>query len=74
MTKTYIDKSIYLNMPNKDLIKKQEEIEILLAKIKVMKASNDTKEDVETIYNFITDEIDRRLENGSLDEDELEED
>lgn len=74
MTKTYIDKSIYLNMPNKDLIKKQEEIEILLAKIKVMKVSNDTKEDVETIYNFITDEIDRRLENGSLDEDELEED
>ena len=61
-------------MPNKDLIKKQEEIEILLAKIKVMKVSNDTKEDVETIYNFITDEIDRRLENGSLDEDELEED
>ena len=74
MTKTHIDKSIYLNMPNKDLIKKQEEIEILLAKIKVMKVSNDTKEDVETIYNFITDEIDRRLENGSLDEDELEED
>lgn len=74
MTETYIDKSIYLNMPNKDLIKKQEEIEILLAKIKVMKVSNDTKEDVETIYNFITDEIDRRLENGSLDEDELEED
>ena len=74
MTKTYIDKSIYLNMPNKDLIKKQEEVEILLAKMKVMKVSNDTKEDIETIYNFITDEIDRRLENGSLDEDELEED
>lgn len=74
MTKTFIDKSVYTQMSNVDLIKKQEEAEIQLAKLKLVKVSSDTVADLETIYNYITDEIDRRLEDGTMDEDELEED
>lgn len=74
MTKTFIDKSVYTQMSNADLIKKQEEAEIQLAKLKLVKVSSDTVIDLETIYNYITDEIDRRLEDGTMDEDELEED
>lgn len=74
MTKTFIDKSVYTQMSNADLIKKQEEAEIQLAKLKLVKVSSDTVADLETIYNYITDEIDRRLEDGTMDEDELEED
>lgn len=74
MTKTFIDKSVYTQMSNADLIKKQEEAEIQLAKLKLVKVSSDTIADLETIYNYITNEIDRRLEDGTMDEDELEED
>lgn len=74
MVKTFIDKSVYTQMSNADLIKKQEELEIQLAKLKVVKVSSDIAIDLETIYNYITDEIDRRLDDGTMDEDELEED
>jgi len=74
MTKTLIDKKIYKMMKNNELIKKQEELEVLMAKIRLMKVPNDTKEDIEAIYNYITEEIDKRLEEGTIDEDELEQD
>lgn len=73
MTKTLIDKSVYEQMDNKTLIKKQQEIQILISKSFSNSVSKDMIEDLTTIQKYIDAEIDNRLDDGRMDEDELDE-
>jgi hypothetical protein len=75
MANILIDENIYKDLSNKDLIKKQEDIEIKLSKARVMSSlPADIVEDLTKLAMIIDREIDRRLDNGTMDEDELEED
>ena len=75
MANILIDENIYQDLSNKDLIKKQEDIEIKLSKARVMSSlPADIVEDLTKLAMIIDREIDRRLDDGTMDEDELEED
>ena len=75
MANILIDENIYQDLSNKDLIKKQEDVEIKLSKARVMSSLPfDIIEDLSKLAMIIDREIERRLEDGTMDEDELEED
>jgi hypothetical protein len=75
MANILIDENIYQDLSNKDLIKKQEDVEIKLSKARVMSSlPSDIIEDLSKLAMIIDREIERRLEDGTMDEDELEED
>lgn len=75
MANILINENIYQDLSNKDLIKKQEDIEIKLSKARVMSSlPTDIVEDLTKLAMIIDREIDRRLDDGTMDEDELEED
>ena len=75
MANILISENIYQDLSNKDLIKKQEDVEIKLSKARVMSSlPSDIIEDLTKLAMIIDREIDRRLDNGTMDEDELEED
>ena len=75
MANILINENIYQDLSNKDLIKKQEDIEIKLSKARVMSSlPADIVEDLTKLAMIIDREIDRRLDDGTMDEDELEED
>ena len=75
MANILINENIYQDLSNKDLIKKQEDVEIKLSKARVMSSlPSDIIEDLSKLAMIIDREIERRLEDGTMDEDELEED
>lgn len=75
MANILINENIYQDLSNKDLIKKQEDIEIKLSKARIMSSlPADIVEDLTKLAMIIDREIDRRLDDGTMDEDELEED
>lgn len=75
MANILINENIYQDLSNKDLIKKQEDVEIKLSKARVMSSlPSDIIEDLTKLAMIIDREIDRRLDDGTMDEDELEED
>ena len=74
MTKTLIDKNVYKDMDNKTLLTRKRELEIKISKLMNSRTPADLMEDLSTIQKFIDEEIDDRLDDGRMDEDELEED
>lgn len=75
MANILIDENIYQNLSNKELIQKQEEVEINLSKARVMSMlPSGIIEDLTKLALLVDKEINRRLEDGTMDEDELEED
>lgn len=75
MANILIDENIYQKLSNKELIQKQEEVEINLSKARVMSMlPSGIIEDLTKLALLVDKEINRRLEDGTMDEDELEED
>lgn len=74
MTKTLIDKTVYERMDNPTLIKKQQEIQVLISKSFSNTVTADMLENYTEIQKYIDEEIDKRLDDGRMDEDELDED
>lgn len=74
MASCFIDKTIYQNLSNEDLIKKQEEVLNRISLINSGKFPKDIANDLETVLVYIDEEIDKRLEDGRMDEDELDKD
>ena len=74
MTKTLIDKNVYKDMDNKTLLTRKRELEIKISKLMNSRTPADLMEDLSTIQKYIDEEIDDRLDDGRMDEDELEED
>ncbi len=74
MASCFIDKTIYQNLSNEDLIKKQEEVLNRISLVNSGKFPKDITNDLETVLVYIDEEIDKRLEDGRMDEDELDKD
>ena len=74
MPKTYFEANNYKSMSNKDLIKKQEELEIKISKAESGFIPKDLVESMMEMRNAISNEIDERLDAGTMSEDELDED
>lgn len=74
MPKTYFEANSYKSLSNKDLIKKQEEIEIKISKAESGFLPKDIVESMLEIRDAISHEIDSRLDAGTMSEDELDED
>ena len=74
MTKTLIDKTVYEKMDNPTLIKKHQEIQVLISKSFSNTVNADMLENYTEIQKYIDEEIDKRLDDGRMDEDELDED
>lgn len=74
MPSAVISKEIYQNMSNKELIEKQQDIEIKISKAQVSKFPADILNDMIKIREYIDEEINLRLDDGRMDEDELDED
>lgn len=75
MPKTYFEDNIYKSLSNKDLLKKQEEIEIKISKAETSgMIPADIVESMLKMRELIDKEVDERLDDGRMSEDELEED
>ena len=75
MPKTYFENDIYKNLSNKELLKKQEEIEIKISKAETAGfMSPELVESMLKMRELIDKEVDERLDDGRMSEDELEED
>lgn len=75
MANILIDYSVFSSLSNKELIKKQQELEIKISKARVMSnLPNGIMEDMVKMAEIIDNIIAERLETGKMDEDELEED
>ena len=74
MPKTYFEAINYKSLSNKDLIKKHEEIEIKISKAESGFIPKDLVESMIEIEKAINNEIDYRLDAGTMQEDELDED
>lgn len=74
MPGTYIDASQIKSLTNKELIAKQKQLEIQISKTVLCHVSNEIANDMQTLYELYTAEIDNRIATGKLDEDEFEED
>ena len=74
MPKTYFEANSYKSLSNKDLIKKQEEIEIKISKAESGFLPKDLVESMMEMRDAISQEIDARLDAGTMSEDELDED
>lgn len=74
MPKTYFEANSYKSLSNKELLKKQEEIEIKLSKAEVGFLPSDIIESMEQMRKTLNEEVDARLDDGRMNEDELDED
>lgn len=75
MANIFISDKLYKTLTNKELIKKQQELELKLSKARTMTCiPKGVIYDMTTLINIIDDEINKRLNNGDMDEDELDED
>ncbi len=75
MANIVIEPTMYDSLSNKELIQKQQELEIKISKARVMSTlPNGVMEDMIKLADLIDNVIAKRLEDGTMDEDELEED
>lgn len=74
MPKTFFENDIYKSLSNKDLLKKQEEIQIKISKAETGLLPSDLVDSMLEMQKLIDKEVDKRLDDGSMQEDELEED
>lgn len=74
MPKPFFENDIYKSLSNKDLLKKQEEIQIKISKAKTGLLPSDLVDSMFEMQKAINQEVDKRLDDGSMQEDELEED
>ena len=74
MPKTYFEASNYKSLNNKELLEKQEEINIKISKAQTGFVPADIVDTMLMIQKAIDDEIDARLDDGRMQEDELDED
>lgn len=77
MVAMYVEEDIYRNLSNKELIEKQKTIDNKLSIAYGMSNSNSNfalVEQLNYLAEMINAEVMRRLEEGTMDEDELEDD
>jgi len=73
MPKVFFENDIYKSLTNKDLLKKQEEIEIKISKAETGLLPSDLVDSMLEMQKLIDKEVDERLDDGRMTEDELEE-
>jgi hypothetical protein len=72
MPSILLNSNMFENLSNEDLLDKQEELEIKYSKALVIKAyTPEMLSDMDKVLKIIDNEITKRLENGTMDEDEL---
>ena len=74
MSKTYFEPTSYKSLTNKDLLKKQEEIDIKISKAQSGFIPADLVDTMLEMQKQIDAEVDARLDDGRMSEDELDED
>lgn len=74
MSKTYFEPTSYKSLSNKDLLKKQEEIGIKISKAQSGFIPADLVDTMLEMQKQIDAEVDARLDDGRMNEDELDED
>lgn len=74
MANVYITKDIVTSLDNKALIEKSQDIDVKISKARVKGFPQNIFEDMLKIQKWIDEEIDARLDDGRMDEDELDED
>lgn len=75
MVGTYFESTIFKCLTNEELIKKQKIVNCKLETISgIMNIDKSIVESLNMMAEIISDEIMNRLENGTMDEDELEDD
>lgn len=74
MPKPFFENDIYKSLSNKDLLKKQEEIQIKISKAETGLLPSDLVDSMLEMQKLIDKEVDERLDDGRMSEDELEED
>lgn len=74
MPKTFFEIGNYESLSNKDLLQKQEEIGIKIAKAQTGFVPADIVDSMLLMQKAIDEEVDARLDDGRMQEDELEED
>jgi hypothetical protein len=75
MAETYFEPTMYSSLSNKELIEKQKMVDSKLDVVVSMPNVDETiVKSLNTFAELISDEIMRRLEDGTMDEDELEDD
>lgn len=74
MVETYFESNIYENISNKELIEKQKQIDNKLSIVYGMNADVSVLESLNKIAEIINTEIMKRLEEGTMDDDEFDDD
>ena len=74
MVSSYMEKDVVTKLDNKELISKQQDINAKLARASVRGFPVDLYNDMIKLRDWIEAEIDARLDDGRMDEDELEDD
>lgn len=73
MPKVFFENDIYKSLTNKELLKKQEELEIKISKAETGLLPSDLVDSMLEMQKLIDKEVDERLDDGRMTEDELEE-
>lgn len=74
MAETYFESNIYENISNKELIEKQKQVDNKLSIVYGMNADVSVLESLNKIAEIINTEIMKRLEEGTMDDDEFDDD
>ena len=74
MVETYFESNIYENISNKELIEKQKQVDNKLSIVYGMNGDVSVLESLNKIAEIINAEIMKRLEEGTMDEDEFDDD
>ena len=74
MPSIYMTKDMFQSLSNEELIVKQRDINAKIERANVKGLSPDIFNDMVQIRNWIEEEIDARIDDGRMDEDELDED
>ena len=74
MVETYFESNIYENISNKELIEKQKQVDNKLSIVYGMNGDVSVLESLNKIAEIINAEIMKRLEEGTMDDDEFDDD
>lgn len=74
MPSIYMTKDMFQSLSNEELIVKQRDINAKIERANVKGLSPDIFNDMVQIRNWVEEEIDARIDDGRMDEDELDED
>jgi hypothetical protein len=72
MSEFYFEPDELKNLPNKELIKKQKEITEMFSKAQRKSTPASTMEQIIILMDLYTAELDRRMEEDLIDEDEMD--